>query len=1395
MEEQLKYWRKQLAGLPPVLELPTDYPRPAVACPKGGVAHWTIEAEVTAGLSELSRRTRCTLYMVLLGAFHVLLARYTGRDDVVVGTPAAGRVRREVEGIVGFFVNTLAVRVKVSGQQSFKELMEQVRQVVLNGQANQDVPFDRVVEELGAERSLSHSPVFQVFFNMLNIPDGEISFHGLHTETIPFTEIAPKFDLTLYAKETRRGIDLTLVYNANLFNARRMTEMLEQFDGLLRQVMERPEEKTARLSLVTANAERFLPNPVHPLRSQWKGAAHKVFSEQTLRAPDQVATIDKDGAWTYKELSERSKQLANQLLASGIQPQEVVAIYAHRSKALVCALLGVLKAGSAFLILDPSYPDLRLIEYLNLARPRGLVEIEGAGQISSELENAIESLSFRCHLKVRSTGATEPASLRSGGRDTVDSRSFAGPSIDDDPSIDVEPNDLAYVAFTSGSTGKPKGVLGTHDSLTHFPSWIERTFGIHRSDRFSMLSGLSHDPLLRDIFTPLQLGSTLCIPVSEKISEPGWLAQWMDSVAISVTNLTPAMAQLLVSTTSKHQARHFTSLRYAFFAGDALHARDVLALKALAPRVTCINLYGTTETQRALAYLVISETDAGVEEKTPKQPPEKETVPIGRGIEDVQLLILNQAHRLAGIGEMGEIYFRSPHLAKGYLGAKQLTSESFIRNPLTNNIQDRLYKTGDLGRYLPDGNVELVGRADHQVKIRGFRVETAEIEAVLKQQPAILNCTVTARVDESGEKALVAYVVNTQRSCADFKLLREQVLRRLPHYMVPAYFVGLAELPLTPNGKLDRDALPPPNRIGDERNSYVPPRTATEEVLAGIWTKVLRKERVGVNENFFELGGHSLLATRIIARVREVLQVSIPLSLFFESPTIADLGRYLDAEIRVGQGLAVPPIQRVQRGAPLPLSFDQEAWLLREWLENPGSRHIRADHSVLAYRLSGSLNIAALEKAVNEIVRRHEILRTSFPMNAGSNRERPPRYFGRPVQAIAATVTIPIPVTDLTHISAGQLEEGISVIVAEESDKPFLNSSVSMLRAFLLKLNHHEHVLAIVLHHMICDGWSVGVLLKELSELYDLYCARQPSLLAALPIQFADFAYSQREFLKGQVLQTLVSYWKEQLAAVQLVPEMNFPFARPDPASPHYQRMGQTQRVTLSAASYLALQELSRQQHVTLFILLLAALNTLLHRYTGREHVGVFAPMANRSRPETHDLIGWFATSHILTSDFSIPLTFSDLLAQVRDRVLGAYTHQDIPASLLMRLLFPYFQNSESLRKGLDAPFVFFDLRVGKQTLNMRGLEVKPVEIPSSSADAGLTIVVSELMDELTITIGYSADRFEAAGVSQMLADFQNLLAAIVTSPQQQVTALARAVVGARGELHLTESLPNLLEL
>ena len=885
--QQLAYWKNQLAGELPVLDLPSDRTRPPLQTYSGARATLTLSEELTQALTALSRREGATLFMTLLAAFAVLLQRYTRQEEIIVGSPVVNRPRAETEKLIGFFLNNLALRNDLSGDPSFRELLSRVRLTALDAFANQDVPFEKLIEELRPERDLSRTSIFQVYFNLfsfsdkIELPDGQsISFVDAWLQS---DEHLSKFDLTLYAGADENEIKLAMVFNTDLFDRERIEEMLEQLKCLLSQIVRQPNEKIGNFSLVTDRARFVLPNPAQPFPNSQHESIQSLFSRQAEKRPTQIAIIDENESWTYVAAEARSNQLANYLRAHDLRTGDVVAIYAHRSAPLVWAIMGVLKAGAAFTIVDPAYPVARSITCLEMVAPRGWLEIAAAGPLPEDLSECVNS--FRCCRMI--------LSARPDGSDPLARYSTTNPEVK------ASREDLAYIAFTSGSTGNPKGVLGRHGPLTLFTSWAAENFGLDESDRFSLLSGLAHDPLHRDIFTPLQLGGTICIPDPAAMEQPRQLRSWMKQQRITVANLTPAMSQLLTASDATDNDR-IDSLRYSFLVGDVLTKRDVNRLRNLAPSITCVNLYGSTETQRAVAHYVVPETDHS-------DRCAKDILPLGKGIKDVQLLVRNSAGKLCGIGEAGEIYFRSPHLAKGYLADKALTRERFISNPFTDANDDRLYRTGDLGRYRVDGNVEHVGRVDRQVKIRGFRIEPAEIEKTLTQCAGVHEAAVVPLQNEIGETILAAYVVPTQSATTiTAPELRRYLSKRLPAYMAPAAFVMLAALPLTPNGKLDRRALPAPDQFHRDQAKYSAPQSATEKTLARIWEEVLKVEPIGVHDNFFELGGHSLLAVRLFAAIERKFGQRLPLATLFQAPTIGQLAASLEKETRTSWSSLVP---------------------------------------------------------------------------------------------------------------------------------------------------------------------------------------------------------------------------------------------------------------------------------------------------------------------------------------------------------------------------------------------------------------------------------------------------------------------------------------------------------
>ncbi|MCP4661094.1 MAG: amino acid adenylation domain-containing protein, partial [bacterium] len=1146
----------------------------------------------------------------------------------------------------------------------------------------------------------SHSPLFQVFFNMLNLPERRFAVPGLRVEGLSLPEPESKFDLTVYvAEETDDEIGLYLVYNVDLFDRARMVEMLAQYAGLLEQIVAAPEAEIDSFSLVTAGAEKLLPGPGEELSARFEGTVHGIFAGQAARFPDHPAVVDPGESWSYGELDRRSNQLAHRLLAHGLEPQGVVAVYAHRSASLVWALLGILKAGGAFMILDPAYPAARLREYVRRVRPRGWLEIAGAGEPAAELRALVAEL-----------GCTK---LRLPRRRVAAAEGFLADQPATDPAIPIAADDLAYVAFTSGSTGEPKGILGRHGALTHFLPWLAETFGFHRGDRQSLLSALSHDPLNRDVFIPLCYGATLFVPDPEEIGMPGYLADWVGRHQLTILNLVPAMLQLLCQRSPGRPApAALDSLRYAFMVGDVLTRGDVAALYALSPSVRCVNYYGSTETQRALSHFVVPREATSAR----AQALEKAVLPLGKGIRGVEFLVLGPAGRLAGVGELGEIHVRSHHLALGYLDDEALTRERFFPNPFRDHPGDRLYRTGDLGRYLPDGNVEFAGRVDHQVQIRGYRIELGEIEAVLGRHPAVRECAVAVRDDGRGdERRLAAYVVAASARRPAVRELREHLIAQLPEYMVPAAVVFLDSLPLTPTGKVDRRALPAPDRIRPQgEEAFVAPQTPLEELVAGIWSEVLGVDGVGMRDNFFELGGHSLLATKVFARLNEALAAELPLTLIFNAPQldefVARLGERLGERDGVRELLAVPNIRPRDRmrfgggpgGEPLPPSFSQERLWLLDRLE-PGST---AYHLPFPARIEGELEVAVLESCLNEVVRRHESLRTAFATRDGL-----------PVQIVHPPARFRLPVVDLGHLAESDREARVTALLRAEVATPFDLERAPLWRVRLLRLEDTQHVLVGNMHHIISDGWSIGVMFRELATLVEALSTGMAPRLPELPIQYADFAIWHRQRLRGERLESQLRYWRRQLDGAAALLEL--PWDRPRPAFQSHRGAGLERRLPASLSG--ALHALSRRHDASLFMTLLAAFKLLLHRYTGVEDVLVGTPIAGRGQLGIEPLIGFFLNILTLRTRLAGVSCFRELLGRVRQVVLEATLNQEVPFEKLLEELRPERSLSHS-------PLfqVFFNmLNLPERRFAVPGLRVEGLSLPEPESKFDLTVYVA----------------------------------------------------------------------
>jgi len=859
LEQQLAYWKRQLVGAPYMLNLPTDHPRPAKQTFQGASLSVMLPPNLSDGLKALSHGEGATLFMTLLAAFQVLLSRYTNQDDVVVGSPIANRTRVETEGLIGPFFNNLILRTDLSGDPTFRELLERVRETTLGAYAHQDLPFEKLVEELQPERSLSHTPLFQVMFTLLNAPTSALELPGLILCPVEVSTGTSKYDLVLDMIEEKEGLQGRLYYSTDLFDATTVGRMMGHFETLLQGILAYPDQRISTLPLLTEAELKQVLSEWNDTQIDFGGdvTLHYIFERQVERDPDAVAVRFEDQQVTYGELNGRANQLAHHLQALDVGPDVLVGLCVERSIEMMVGILGILKAGGAYVPLDPEYPQERLAFMLDDSRVPVLLTQQRLVEKLPETVAHIISLDADW-VRIAQENAENPVS---GAR----------------------AENLAYVIYTSGSTGRPKGVQVCHRSVVRLLEATRPLFGFDESDVWTVVHSYAFDFSVWEIWGCLLHGSRLVIVPLWKTQSPAAFYALLRAERVTVLNQTPsAIRQLIQAKEEAGDQAKDLSLRLIACGGEAFPPE--LAAPLLGLGVPAWNFYGPTE---ATVWAAINQITS---------PESKgQSIPIGRPFANVQIYLLNQNLQPVPIGVPGELYIGGDGLARGYLNRPELTAERFIPHPFSSAGEARLYKTGDLARYLPDGKIEFLGRIDHQVKIRGFRIELGEIEAVLAGHPAVRESVVLVREDVPGEKRLVAYLVPQVEPAPTAGELRSFLKKKLPEYMVPAAFVLLETLPLSTNGKVDRRTLPMPDQVRPHlEEAFVAPGNAVEEVVAGIWAEVLGVERVGVLDNFFELGGHSLLATQVISRVQEAFQVEVPLRSMFESPTVAGLAVSLE---------------------------------------------------------------------------------------------------------------------------------------------------------------------------------------------------------------------------------------------------------------------------------------------------------------------------------------------------------------------------------------------------------------------------------------------------------------------------------------------------------------------
>ena len=1317
-----RYWRQQLDGDLPVLELPSDLPRVASASLEARTLIENVPEDIALWIRDFARTHSLRPSVIFLTIFQLLLHRYTSQDDMIVGMAVNTRVAQKFKAEIGYFVNMVPIRTHFEGRITFSDLLRRVQGIMMDALSHSSYPFPLMLEKLKLQQA-RNNPIFQVTYAYHDFVK-EASFAplwgqlGLNVESVRAIVQEGEQDLGVEIFEQEMSFILHLKYNPEIYTERTATRFIRHFFTLLREVCRSPERLLHEYAIVAEQERRRLLVDFNATRAEYPRdkCLHELFTEQVALHGTKTALVCGDERLTYEQLYERSQALALYLQSIGVRPDGLVGLCAEKSLDMIVGLLGILQAGGAYLPLDPAFPDSRLTHMLEdsqaqivLTQHKLVEKLNGLTRESTRLivldRQWPEISAYVANLKVQGV-KLQP---------------------------EVNPHHLAYVMYTSGSTGRPKGVMIEHRSAVNHNVYARKQFQITPQDIQVQFYSSSADAFIEELFVILNSGAQLVLEQKEKLLSPQYLEDLINTHRITTLNIPTAFFHELIA--SDVDLRGIKNL---IVGGEELAYLRARAFVCNRPAVNFQNTYGPTET--TIISTAVEVTDSLLQEY--------DFVPIGAPIANTQIYILDRYGNLQPVGVPGELHIAGDGLARGYLNRPELTREKFVANPFQPGT--RMYKTGDLARWLDDGSIQYLGRVDTQVKIRGFRVELGEIEAQLNRHPAIRESAIIAQGHASNKHLVAFYKLKHARTdSVPSGELREHLLRTLPQYMVPATFVSIAAIPLNPNGKVDRRVLARMDVEMESGREYVAPRTTTERQLAEIWAQVLHltPEKIGVNDNFFELGGHSLLATQVIAKVRSQMGIDLPLKALFDYGSVAQF-----AELMVeAQRNHIPPIQAVDRTTfeRLPLSFAQERlWFIHQLQPDSPAYNLPG-----IITLDGDLDINLLEQAFNFIIARHEILRTVFPSEEGQAR-----------QVVLDRLDFRLERIDLTHYDtrekrASKAEE----ICQADARKPFDLAHGPLLRGKAISLTSREHILMVNMHHIITDGWSVEIMIKELGLIIDaLEQGRDPEL-APLPIQYPDYSVWQRRWLEESgVLKQQLTYWQEKLAGVPETLDLAADYLRPSVQS----FAGANHTFTIDVHLTEQFKRLGQQQGSTLFMVLLAAFKTLMYRYTGQSDICIGSPIANRQHGETEGLIGMFVNTLALRTQVEPEDTFSTFLAKVRATCLEAYEHQSAPFEKVVDMLHP--QRTLAMNPIFQVMFVLQNTG----PLEKLDQRIQPYPLHSGISKFDLVVDFTEVQQGLEGSIEYRTELYKPQTIERMARHFTALCYAITATPGARICDL-----------------------
>jgi amino acid adenylation domain-containing protein len=1301
IQPKIDYWKANLKNVVP-LQLPKDFSRPSEISRNGGTVRFSIPIELISDLNRIGLQFNATLFMTLISAFKVLMYRYTGQEDICVGTPVAGRNYQNLENLIGFFVNSIPLRNAVEGKMRFDELLKQVQTNTLDAFDNSEIPFEQMVESLEIKRDLSKNPVFQVLFALHSANDTRFQTEDTKWSSINYNHSTSRFDFAFELTEVENGLDGMIEFSTDLFLKETIERMVGHYKTLLYSISDNPSIRIDKLKMTGPEEDDLVLRKFNNTKSSYPKSETIVslFEKTAKQSPNKIAVVAGGQNINYKELDERANQFANYLIFKGVKSENPVPLCIDRSIEMVIGILGILKAGGALVPIDPSLPVER-IDYM--------LEDTGADFVIC-ISNTSDKVPN--HKKLLLDQEHEGISIMSSNK----------------PLPSPNPENLFDIIYTSGSTGKPKGVMVEHRNLVNFLFSMSKDVDFNPSSSILSVTTYSFDIFYLELFLPLFEGGCVILADKETTLDGYKLAQLIKENAPTHMQATPSGWQLLLESGWKNP----TGIKM-LVGGEALKEDTKNALSSLG---TLWNLYGPTETT---IWSTLKKMD----------PSRKVT--IGKPIANTSIYILGSGDQPNPIGIPGELCIGGDGVGRGYLNRPELTSEKFVRDPFSETKDARFYRTGDLAKWLPDGNIEYLGRIDDQVKIRGHRIELGEIETILQQHKGIKQAVVAVKQDNSGINRLIGYVIC--KSPFDKDEVISFLNTKLPEYMVPHTWMELDAFPLTFNGKINRKALPEPVAESNETIKYEAPKTDLQKKVSEVWKKILGVEKVGLNNDFFELGGHSLMAMRVIVALRKETGQVLSIRDLFSNPTLKQFTEILSTkEIDIREDVVKTLRETTEI---LPLSYNQQSlWFIHQ-LEGSIQYHIP-----LIFNISGKLNILALEEAIKTIVNRQEVLRTVIREKDGND-----------CQVLLGK--------DLWKLDRMELHD--ANLLKNEITRliriPFNLVNDHMLRACLIIKSKEDYCLVITMHHIASDGWSIDILKKELMDSYHAIVCGTEASLPSLPIQYIDYALWQRNFLNSDPIRKKIDYWKTKL---QNVAPLQLPtdFGRP----PIQSTRGNSYRFSIDNSIVSPLRELGQSHQSTLFMTLLAAFKTLLYRYSGQEDICIGTPTAGRESRETEDLIGFFVNTLALRSSIRSNMAFSELLKEIRTTTLDSFESQQIPFEMVVESL----GQERDLSRNPVFQVLFVLQNVPKQEVYLENAKLTEEPFEHFTSKFDMTFELTEVESGIEGIAEYNTDLYRLETIERFVTHFINLLKSVLKNPSLEVGGLK--ILSNEEELTLTES-------